>query len=68
MRDGIVIADFDRRLTSMTTTKQKRAARKNITKAASEARRKRTIAKLPRATRTALAKQANKVKRSRSRR
>lgn len=47
----------------MTTTKQKTAARKNIHKAAMAARRKKTISKLPKATRTALGKQANKVKR-----
>ncbi len=48
----------------MATTKQKRAARKNVTKAAAAARRKKTIAKLPKKTRTALGKQANKVKRA----
>jgi hypothetical protein len=46
-----------------TTTKQKTAARKNVRKAATAARRKKTISKLPKATRTALGKQANKVKR-----
>jgi hypothetical protein len=50
----------------MATTKQRTAARKNIKKAAQSARSKRTIAKLPRATRTALGKQGNKVKRSRA--
>lgn len=49
----------------MATERQRRAARKNIRKAAQTARRKKTISKLPKATRTALAKQANKVKRSR---
>jgi hypothetical protein len=52
----------------MATTRQRAAARKNIRKAASAAGRKRTIAKLPRKTRTALGKQANKVKRQRARR
>jgi len=47
----------------MATTRQKAAARRNIGKAASAARRKKTISKLPKKTRTALAKQANKVKR-----
>lgn len=47
----------------MATTKQKAAARKNIKKAASAAKSKRTIASLPKKTRTALGKQANKVKR-----
>jgi hypothetical protein len=40
------------------------SARKNIKKAAAAATRKRTIAHLPKKTRTALAKQANKVKRA----
>ena len=47
------------------TAKQRQAARKNIKKAAQTARRKRTIAKLPKATRSALGKQGNKVKQSR---
>lgn len=45
--------------------RQRRAARRNIKKAAGAAGRKRTISKLPKATRTALGKQANKVKRQR---
>ena len=45
----------------MSTTKQRRAARRNIKKAAEAARRKRTIAHLPKKTRTALGKQAAKV-------
>jgi hypothetical protein len=49
----------------MTTDRQRAAARRNIKKAAGAARRKRTIAHLPKKTRTALAKQANKVKRQR---
>jgi hypothetical protein len=48
----------------MATAKQKSAARKNVKKAAAAAKRKKTISKLPKKTRTALAKQANKVKRS----
>jgi hypothetical protein len=48
----------------MATTKQKKAARKNIEKATVAAKRKKTISKLPKKTRTALAKQANKVKRA----
>jgi hypothetical protein len=54
----------------MASSKQTAAARRNIKKAASAARRKRTIAKLPKKTRTALGKQASKVarqKRARSR-
>jgi hypothetical protein len=45
----------------MATTKQRNAARRNIKKAAKAARRKRTIAHLPKKTRTALGKQAAKV-------
>lgn len=41
--------------------KQRTAARKNIKKAAAAAKKKRTIAHLPKATRTALGKQASKV-------
>jgi hypothetical protein len=45
----------------MASTKQQAAARKNIKKAAAAAKKKRTIAHLPKATRTALGKQAAKV-------
>jgi len=45
----------------MTSARQKAAARRNIKKAAGAARRKRTISKLPKKTRTALGKQAAKV-------
>lgn len=45
----------------MASTKQKKTARKNIKKAASAAKRKRTISHLPKSTRTALGKQAAKV-------
>jgi hypothetical protein len=51
----------------MATPRQKAAARRNIKKAASAARRKKTISRLPKKTRTALAKQANKVKRQKRR-
>jgi len=51
----------------MAITKQKTAAKRNVKKAATAARRKRTISKLPKSTRTALGKQANKVKRQKSR-
>jgi len=47
----------------MASTKQKRAARKNIKKAAAAARKKRTIAHLPKSVRTALGKQGAKVAR-----
>jgi hypothetical protein len=42
----------------MATTKQRQAARKNVKKAQQAATRKRTIAKLPKSTRTSLGKQA----------
>lgn len=45
----------------MASTKQKSAARKNIKKAATAAKKKRTISHLPKSTRTALGKQAAKV-------
>ena len=45
----------------MAMSKQRRAARKNVKKAAAAARRKRTIAHLPKSTRTALGKQASSV-------
>ena len=51
----------------MATTKQKAAARKNIKTASSAAKKKRTISKLPKSTRTALGKQANKTKKQKSR-
>jgi hypothetical protein len=50
----------------MATAKQKAAARKNIKKAAAAAKKKRTISHLPKKTRTALGKQANKVKRQKA--
>ena len=49
----------------MATAKQKKAARSNIKKAAQAAKRKRTIAHLPKSTRTALGKQAAKVAKQR---
>jgi len=53
----------------MATAKQKAAARRNIKKAAKAAKAKRTIAHLPKKTRTALGKQGAKVaKRKRARR
>lgn len=50
----------------MATAKQKAAARRNIKKAAAAARRKRTIARLPKRTRTALGKEGAKAKRKRA--
>lgn len=49
----------------MATEKQRRSARTNIKKAAAAAKRKRTISRLPKEVRSALGKQANKVKRQR---
>ena len=46
----------------MATTKQVRAAKRNIQKAQTAARRKRTIAKLPEATRRDLGKQASRAR------
>ena len=51
----------------MATAKQKSAARRNIKKAAKAARRKRTIARLPKKIRTALGKQGAKMARRRQR-
>jgi hypothetical protein len=45
----------------MTSAKQRGAARRKFRKAAATAKRKRTISKLPKKTRTALAKQAVKA-------
>ena len=50
----------------MASTRQKAAARRNIKKAAKAAKRKHTIAHLPKATRTALGKQAAKVRKENS--
>jgi len=52
----------------MPSTKQRAAARRNIKKAAGAARRKRTIAHLPKSVRTALGKQAAKVAKQKRRR
>src|SRR5579864_2966663 len=63
---AVVHPDRRPRSSRMATTKQKTAARKNIKKAASAAKKKQTITKLPKSTRTALGKQANKVKKQKS--
>jgi hypothetical protein len=47
----------------MASSKQSAAARRNVKKAAAAAKRKRTISKLPKRTRSALGKQASKVAR-----
>ena len=49
----------------MATKKQTAAARRNIKKAAATAKRRQTLKNLPKRTRSALGKQANKVKRTR---
>jgi ABC-type protease/lipase transport system fused ATPase/permease subunit len=47
----------------MTTARQKTAARRNIKKAARVAKRQKTIAHLPKSTRTALGKEGAKAAR-----
>ncbi len=46
----------------MVTTRQRKAAKKNVRKAISTAKRKKTIANMPKKTRTALGKQASAVR------
>ncbi len=48
----------------MASTRQKAAARRNIKKAASAAKRSKTISHLPKKTRTALARKGAKAARS----
>ena len=50
----------------MASEKQRAAARRNVRKAATAARKKRTIAHLPKSTRTALGKQGAKVAKQKS--
>jgi hypothetical protein len=52
----------------MTSTRQRQAAKRNIRKAARVARRKRTIAHLPKQTRRALGKEGAKAARRKRRR
>jgi hypothetical protein len=47
----------------MATQKQRSAARRNVKKAQAGARRKQTLKNLPKSTRTALGKEASKVRR-----
>jgi hypothetical protein len=49
----------------MSSARQRAAARNNIRKAASAARRKRTIARLPKSVRSALGRQGAKAAKSR---
>ena len=51
----------------MATAKQRTAARRNIKKAATAAKRKRSIAHLPKRTRTALGKEGTKSARRKRR-
>jgi len=44
------------------TTKQRKAAKRNVRKAAGAAKRKKTISRMPKKTRTALGKQAAAVR------
>ena len=44
------------------TTKQRKAAKRNVRKAADAAKRKKTISRMPKKTRTALGKQAAAVR------
>ena len=52
----------------MAGTKQSTAARRKVKRAAAAAQRKRTIANLPKRTRSALGKQASKMARGKARR
>jgi len=52
----------------MTTKKQRAAARRNVKKAASTAKRKRTVAHLSKKTRTALGKEGAKAAKRKRRR
>jgi len=51
----------------MATKKQKKAARKNVAKAASAAKKRRTIAHLPKSVRTALGKKGASAARHKKR-
>jgi hypothetical protein len=46
----------------MATTKQRRAAKRNVRKAQAGAKRKGTLKRMPKRTKTALGKEANKVR------
>ena len=47
----------------MASEKQRRAAKRNVKKAQAAAKKQQTLKKLPKRTRTALGKEANKVRR-----
>jgi hypothetical protein len=59
--NGREICGNSKRRALMTSAKQRLAARRNVRKAAASAKRKRTINKLPKKTRTALGKQGARV-------
>jgi hypothetical protein len=50
----------------MATAKQRAAAKRNVKKAAAAAKRKRTLAHLPKNTRTAMGKQGAKARRAKA--
>jgi hypothetical protein len=50
----------------MATTKQRRAAKRNVKKAQAGARKKQTLKNLPRKTKTALGEEANKVRKGKA--
>lgn len=67
----LTVAATDREPTvraSMATSKQRSAAQKNVKKAAAAGKRKRTIAKLPKKTRTVLGKEGAKAAKRKRRR
>lgn len=51
----------------MATEKQRKAARRNVKKAQAGARQKKTLKHLPKRTKTALGKEANKVRKGEAR-
>jgi hypothetical protein len=61
-------SSLDEEFSNMASPKQRAAARRNVSKAAASAKRKKTISKLPKRTRTALGKQAAKVAKRKRRR
>jgi hypothetical protein len=67
LRSGRALIDLEPKGGAMATAKQRTAARRNIKKAAAAAKRKRTIAHLPKRTRRALGKQAAKTARQKRR-
>jgi hypothetical protein len=66
VRDSRHLFQPEIEVVSMATEKQRTAAKRNIKRPAAAAKKKRTIAHLPKKTRTALGKQAAKVARRKS--